>query len=172
MSIIYQKDKRSGITYAYENKAWWDKEKKQSRSKRRLIGRLDEMTGEIVPTDGRCRKDKTKEVSSAVKPGPVPFSESRHLFYGATYLLESFSDNIGLTEDLRTCFPEDYREVLSIAFYLILEDNNPLYRFEKWHLTHKHPYGKDICSPRSSELFSRITDSQIQKFFTLQARDV
>ena len=170
MSIIYQKDKRSGITYAYENKAWWDKEKKQSRSKRRLIGRLDEMTGEIVPTDGRCRKDKTKEVSSAVKPGPVPFSESRHLFYGATYLLESFSDNIGLTEDLRTCFPEDYREVLSIAFYLILEDNNPLYRFEKWHLTHKHPYGKDIYSPRSSELFSRITDSQIQKFFTLQAR--
>lgn len=170
MSIIYQKDKRSGITYAYENKAWWDKEKKQSRSKRRLIGRLDEMTGEIVPTDGRCRKDKTKEVSSAVKPGPVPFSESWHLFYGATYLLESFSDNIGLTEDLRTCFPEDYREVLSIAFYLILEDNNPLYRFEKWHLTHKHPYGKDIYSPRSSELFSRITDSQIQKFFTLQAR--
>ncbi|MGN0356508.1 MAG: IS1634 family transposase [Blautia sp.] len=170
MSIIYQKDKRSGITYAYENKAWWDKEKKQSRSKRRLIGRLDETTGEIVPTDGRCRKDKTKEVSSAVKPGPVPFSESRHLFYGATYLLESFSDNIGLTEDLRTCFPEDYREVLSIAFYLILEDNNPLYRFEKWHLTHKHPYGKDISSPRSSELFSQITDSQIQKFFTLQAR--
>ena len=54
MSIVYQKDKRSGITYAYENKAYWDKEKKQSRSKRKLIGRLDEKTGKIIQTDGRC----------------------------------------------------------------------------------------------------------------------
>ena len=56
MGIVYQKDKRSGITYAYENKAYWDKEKKVSRSKRTLIGRIDELTGEIVPTDGRCKK--------------------------------------------------------------------------------------------------------------------
>ena len=56
MGIIYQKDKRSGITYAYENKAYWDKEKRVSRSKRTLIGRLDEATGEIVPTDGRGKK--------------------------------------------------------------------------------------------------------------------
>lgn len=56
MSIVYQTDKRSGITYAYESKAYWDKEKKQSRSKRTLIGRVDPETGEIRKTDGRCRK--------------------------------------------------------------------------------------------------------------------
>ena len=56
MGIIYQKDKRSGITYAYENTAYWDKEKKVSRSRRPLIGRVDEETGEIMATDGRCRK--------------------------------------------------------------------------------------------------------------------
>jgi len=61
MGIIYQTDKRSGITYAYENKAYWDKEKKQSRAKRELIGRVDPGTGEIVPTDGRNRKSKNKE---------------------------------------------------------------------------------------------------------------
>lgn len=27
MSIVYQTDKRSGITYAYESKAYWDSEK-------------------------------------------------------------------------------------------------------------------------------------------------
>ena len=53
MGIIYQKDKRSGITYAYENTAYWDKEKKKSRSKRKLIGRVNE-NGEIVKTDQRC----------------------------------------------------------------------------------------------------------------------
>jgi len=56
MGIVYQKDKRSGITYAYENTAYWDKEKKVSRSKRTLIGRVDEATGGIVPTDGRGKK--------------------------------------------------------------------------------------------------------------------
>ena len=60
MGIVYQKDKRSGITYAYESKAYWDKEKKQSRAKRKLIGRVDPDTGEIVPTDGRVRKARER----------------------------------------------------------------------------------------------------------------
>ena len=57
MAIIYNNDKRSGITYAYESHSYWDKEKKMSRSKRTLIGRVDPETGEIKPTDGRCRKN-------------------------------------------------------------------------------------------------------------------
>lgn len=60
MGIVYQKDKRSGITYAYESRAYWDKEKKQSRAKRTLIGRVDPGTGEIVPTDGRMRKARER----------------------------------------------------------------------------------------------------------------
>ena len=56
MGLVYQKDSRSGITYVYENHSFWDKELKRSRSKRKLIGRLNEETGEVVPTDGRCKK--------------------------------------------------------------------------------------------------------------------
>jgi hypothetical protein len=62
MAIIYQHDKRSNITYAYESHSYWDKEKKTSRAKRTLIGRVDTETGEVVPTDGRCRKDKVEKV--------------------------------------------------------------------------------------------------------------
>jgi hypothetical protein len=61
MAIIYQHDKRSNITYAYESQSYWDKEKKMTRAKRTLVGRVDKETGEIVPTDGRGRKDKTKK---------------------------------------------------------------------------------------------------------------
>ena len=61
MAIIYQHDKRSGITYAYDSYSYWDKEKKTTRAKRTLIGRVVPETGEIVPTDGRCRKDKIKK---------------------------------------------------------------------------------------------------------------
>ena len=48
MAIIKQLDKRSGITYVYESTSYWDKEKQQPRSKRKLIGRLDPDTGEIL----------------------------------------------------------------------------------------------------------------------------
>ena len=56
MTRINQYDKRTGITYIYESESYWDKEKQQPRSKRRLIGKLDEKTGEIIPTDGRGKK--------------------------------------------------------------------------------------------------------------------
>lgn len=59
MAIIKQHDKRSGITYAYESHSYWDPEKKMTRAKRKLIGRVDPQTGEIVPTDGRNKKPKT-----------------------------------------------------------------------------------------------------------------
>ena len=171
MAIVTQTDKRSGITYAYDTTYHWDKEKKQSRAKRVCVGKVDPVTGEIVPTRGRSKKGETKNSKTAsVKPGPKPFVESKHLYYGATYLLESFSDDLGLTKDLKQCFPDIYKQIMSIAFYLILEDNNPLYRFEKWNLTHKHPYGQDIASPRSSELFASITDDQITRFMRLQAK--
>ena len=58
MAIIKQYDKRSGITYAYESVAYWDPEKKMSRAKRKLIGRINPETGEIIPTDGRNRRKK------------------------------------------------------------------------------------------------------------------
>ena len=171
MGIVTQTDKRSGITYAYETTYRWDKEKKQSRAKRICVGKVDQQTGEIVPTRGRARKGESKNPDQLpVKRGPKTFVATRHLYYGATYLLEAFADQIGLTTDLKACFPDIYTKLLSVAFYLILEDNNPLYRFEKWNLTHRHPYGKDIASPRSSELFAAITDDQIANFLRLQAK--
>ncbi len=167
-SIVFQKDKRSGITYAYESIPRWDKEKKQSRAKRNLIGRLDEETGEIVPTDGRCRRKKNEQLPP--KPGPVPAARTARLFYGATWLFDAIGDKLGITEDLKKCFPKTFKQILSIAYYLILEDNNPLYRFEKWGSLHKHPYGEDISSQRSSELFASITEEAKCEFFRLQGK--
>jgi transposase len=167
-AIVFQKDKRSGITYAYESISYWDKEKQQSRSKRTLIGRVDNKTGEIVPTDGRGRK-KSKEQAVA-KKGPIPSVQTARYFYGATYLLNEIGTRTGVTEDLKACFPESYQQILSIAYYLILEDSTPLYRFEKWSRLHKHPFGHNITSQRSSDLFASITEDAKYKFFRLQGK--
>ena len=158
MGIIFQTDKRVGITYAYESTSYWDKEKKQPRSHRKLIGRLDEVTGEIVPTRGRkCPSPATQEVS-------------KRTFSGATYLFDEIVKEQGILEDLKACFPQYYTQILSIAYYLILEDRNPLSRFPKWASTHKHPHGKNIPSQRSSDLFAGITEDAKNRFFTLQSK--
>lgn len=71
MSIVYQTDKRSGITYAYKSKAYWDKEKQQSRAKRTLIGRVDPETGEIQKTDGRCKKNSPYQTASLTEQDEI-----------------------------------------------------------------------------------------------------
>ena len=67
-SIIKKLNKQTGVTYVYESESYWDKEKKQPRSKRKLIGRIDEETGEIVPTGGRgkTKKREAADVSQMV----------------------------------------------------------------------------------------------------------
>lgn len=57
-SIIKKFNKQTGVTYVYESESYWDKEKKQPRSRRKLIGKIDEETGEIVPTGGRGNRKK------------------------------------------------------------------------------------------------------------------
>ena len=58
MAIIKQYHKDTDTTYVYDSQSYWDAEKGQSRSKRKLLGKLDPQTGEIIPTGQRGRKKK------------------------------------------------------------------------------------------------------------------
>ena len=170
MSRVYVKNKSNGTTYVYESENYWDREKKQSRSKRVCIGKLDD-AGNFIPSS---RFSKPIPESVAVTPtpkrGPVPAVHTRRLYYGATYLLDQIGTKLGIAADLKACFPNCYRQMLSIVYYLILEDNASMLRFEKWGGTHWHPYGENIPSQRSSELFQSITDESRHHFFALQGK--
>ena len=165
MSLVYLKNKKNGVTYVYESSGYWDKEKQQARNIRTCIGKLDPVTGEIIPS----KKGAITEVPLP-KQGPVPSLTCKRSFYGVTYLFDAIGDKLGVTEDLKRCFPESYKQILSIAYYLVMEDRNPLSRFPKWAKTHKHPYNKDIPSQRSSELFGSISEDAKQNFFLLQGQ--
>ena len=71
ISIIKQYHKDTGITYVYESESYWDKEKKQPRSRRKLIGKLDDETGEIIPTGRKNRNQKERS-----GPEPTPSTET------------------------------------------------------------------------------------------------
>ncbi|MDR1396474.1 MAG: hypothetical protein LBJ14_01895 [Desulfarculales bacterium] len=83
-----------------------NKEKKQSRRQRRLIGRVDEDSGAVLPTDGRCRKNKsTHPNTEALKISRQRSSKTVEIavrkYYGATYLLDAISKKLKLTRVLR-----------------------------------------------------------------------
>ena len=169
MGIVYHTNKKTGITYAYENKAYWDKEKRQSRSTRKLIGKVDPDTGAIVPT--RTYKKRELPVNEgSPKPGPSSITMMRRSFYGASYLFDQIGETTGVADDLKACFPDTYRQILSVAYYLILEENNSLSRFSHWQKLHIHPYGRDIPSQRSSELFQSIDEEGRMSFFKRQGK--
>lgn len=168
MGLIYQTSKKTGITYAYQNEPYWDKEKQQSRAKRKLLGKVDPVSGEIIPT--RNYKKNQHQKTSPAKPGPVSMTKYQRCFYGATYLFEQIGKSVGITTDLKNCFPDEYKKIQSIAYYLILEENNALSRFSHWQKLHIHPYGEDIPSQRSSELFQAIEEESRMRFFKKQGK--
>lgn len=65
MAITKSRDKRTGITYVYSSESYWDKEKKAPRNRKKLIGKIDEATGEIVPTGKRGRRPKVAAIEAA-----------------------------------------------------------------------------------------------------------
>lgn len=70
MAIIKQYHADTDTTYVYSSEYYWDPEKKQSRSRRRVIGKLDPETGEIIPTGkrkGRPRKGAEAETAAAAE---------------------------------------------------------------------------------------------------------
>ena len=185
MAILKRLDKRTNIVYVYESSSYWDKKKKQPRSKRVLIGKIDPKTGEMIPTDGRCKhlstegkkqalqkeaQDKANQQAAREKEDKKLITNTRRYFFGATYLLDAIAEKTGLTSDLKRCFPENYRQLLSLAYYLILEDSAALSRFSRWAVTHEHPYGSDISSQRSSEILRSVTEGSKMEFFRCLAK--
>ena len=59
-SIVYQIDKKTGSKYAFESVSYWDKDKKQPRSKRRYLGKVEPETEEIIPSRGRTVHSEEK----------------------------------------------------------------------------------------------------------------
>ena len=66
MGIVTQYHKDTDTTYVYESESYYDPTKKQSRSRRKLIGKLDKETGEVIPTGKRG--PKKKETAGSGKP--------------------------------------------------------------------------------------------------------
>ena len=155
--------------YAYIDHPFWNAEKQQADHKREYIGKYDGTTFKPNKTFLRLKAEYERSRLQP-KTGPVPTDICLRQFYGATYLLDQISDKTGIAADLGKCFGSLAPQILSIAYYLVIEEGMPLYRFRRWSNSHKHPYGKDIPSQRSSELFGLIMEDPKMAYLKYQAK--
>jgi transposase len=107
-SIVYQRNKKSGVVYAYENHPFWDSEKKRSRSTRKLLGKLDPTTGKIMPTKRHNAKKSIVEISEpSIDSGQIikkilDFLKSFMCETLAKRLLSMVLITLGISDDLIT----------------------------------------------------------------------
>lgn len=157
-----------GVEYVYEDQSYWDSRKQRGSHKRNYIGK--NVDGIFVPNKKYKLQQELETIKAETKPGPVASDVCTRDFYGATYLLDEIAAKTGVLDDLKSCFPDDHEKILSLAYYLVLEDHNPMYRFSRWSKSHDHPYGREIPSQRISELFSRIGEPAKMAFFKKQSK--
>lgn len=88
MAIVKYKN-QSGITYAYESISEWDPVKKQSRPKRKYLGRVAPETGEIIPTAGKRGRPKKNSNMQEEKA-----ADYKSLFENASATLKKFQADL------------------------------------------------------------------------------
>ena len=76
MGIVKYKNPKTGIIYCYESTPKWDPEKSQARPTRTYLGRWDEETQSIVPTNGKRGRRKKQEAPAG---GPSTDGQSAEL---------------------------------------------------------------------------------------------
>ena len=161
MSLVYLKNKKSGVTYVYECRSFWNKEKKRPDSERTCIGKLDSVTSEIIPS---------KRVQAAKLAATHPETTIAAIkTIGTTALFDHICKETGLASILRGSFPDHWRLILSLAYFQAIK-GKPLSKVEHWSKTHRHPYGEFIDNRRVSDLLLTITEEKQLGFFKKWAK--
>ena len=146
-SIVYLKNKNNGRTYAYLNESVWDSESKKCKCKRKCLGHLDPVTGEIVPNK---RNDMGE--SATVKS------------MGATFFLREISDRIGLTEAIKESIPDQWELFLSCVFYILVE-RRPLSDITYWTEDTDLPFKGEVTIDTVKHMLSEIDENEMFLFF-------
>ena len=119
MAIVNVYNRARGVTYVYDSHSYWDKELKQPRSTRKLIGKLDPVTGEIVPTGkkGRSKQDQDSETNTghSVTDSKASTDQTRRL------LKEKDAEILSLKKQLAAAEREiaNYRQLVQQAHIIL-----------------------------------------------------
>ena len=152
---IRKKKNAQGKEYAYEVRAYWDKEKKQSRSKSKYIGRVDS-NGDIIPK-GR-KKIRKKDLNN--------FNEGIIEDFGDSYFVKQLIERSEIYPHIKGLLSE-VKEVLPLILYRLC---NPgaMYNCELWYnstVIHRLCDKANLSSQNISKVIQCLGRADIQKSF-------
>jgi hypothetical protein len=155
--IIRVTNKKNGVTYLYEDQAFWNSEKKRGEHKRKCIGRLGPDGSEIYNDFYLAREEAAKAEDPLV---------SKTTLMGQNLILDKVVKDVGIKGVLKEAFgPDDADAILQLARYSVCE-GKALSRAEDW-LNDRGFNGRALCSQRISELLASLSDDRRNTFFKL-----
>ena len=112
--------------------------------------------------------------TSTISCSPDVFNGLQDRFYGAVWLLERISDQLGVRHDLMVAFDNDQvmvDDVMTIAMFIVISKLN-VDRLVDWQDIEKYPSQHYLHSSVITALEKSITDEQRKVFFKCRATRV
>lgn len=154
MNRVNHVNKKTGVTYVYESISYWDKEKKQPRSKQVCIGKLAKDNKTFIPSK-RLHPEKAAARDPEVKVSAT--------MIGPLLILNEINQQLGLDKLLKPVFPQHYQQIQIMAYYLVAY-GGALSRCEAWCKSHAPELAETLSSQRISEILSAITPNSKYQF--------
>ena len=142
---VEQKIKGNIYLYDVENK--WDKIKKKTFQKRTYIG-----------------PKFPKKSSKYIKNGFNLVNKN----FGNIFLLEYLSEKLGIDKILKKCFPENYNEIIAMAFYEVME-GEPTYLFNYWLEENYMPDVRKMDSSATSKLCETLGKNELSRITFIES---
>ena len=139
-------NKKTGVTYVYESISYWDKTKKQPRSKQVCIGKLDKDGVTFIPS-------KRLDPKQAAARDPEVTAKAQII--GPNIILDEITKELQLDKLLQKCCPECYQQVKAMAYYLV-HQGNALSHCENWCASHIPSIASTLTSQNISDILDKI----------------
>jgi transposase len=150
--IAYKKV--SGKVYVYYVTASYRNAKGNPTCDRISIGRLDEETGKLIPNRNYYEVYLNK---------PMPVNTGIQDF-GTADVFEKVTVKLGVRKLLRRYFPENEKEMLTAAQYM-LSQGNVMYYLDEYTQTHKTAQKGSMSNEMCSKMFAALRQEDMQLFF-------
>lgn len=177
---------RVTVYYVYTYKNVWDRELKRSkRGESKKIGKiLGGQKDGVICFDESFLQERPEFRSFQVeRKGKeyvfTPLNESgttltqlqevKQLHAGATWALDQLVAQSPVGEALKWAFPQrrDYLKILSICYFIILNQDNNISKYETFAEVTRLPWGAPLAPSSISRVFRKIRNQQIETYFSV-----
>ncbi len=179
-------NKAGSVYYVYTYKNVWDRELKRSkRGESKKIGKiLGGQKDGVICFDESFLQERPEFRSFQVeRKGKeyvfTPLNESgttltqlqevKQLHAGATWALDQLVAQSPVGEALKWAFPQrrDDLKILSICYFIILNQDNNISKYETFAEVTRLPWGAPLAPSSISRVFRKIRNQQIETYFSV-----